>query len=152
MFEGLIDPSHKQVMGSSLTTGGGIGGKACYNSTDERGDGGFGGGGGGCRNGGGGGGYAGGNASSTNSTNGEGGYSYFDRSKTISNLTEVLPGYNSGAGYVLIIPSIHGCDCDYRCVALDARKSEISCICPRNWKLDEDKKTCIREYLSEINI
>lgn len=44
MFDGLVDPMHKVMMGNSLVAGG-IGGKACYNSTDERGDGGFGGGG-----------------------------------------------------------------------------------------------------------
>lgn len=43
-------------MGQSLLQGG-IGGEACYASTDGRGDGGFGGGGGGCKVGGGGGGY-----------------------------------------------------------------------------------------------
>ncbi|CAH0545803.1 unnamed protein product [Brassicogethes aeneus] len=143
MFEGLVDPAHKQMMGSSLTQGGGIGGKACYNSTDERGDGGFGGGGGGCRYGGGGGGYSGGNATSPETTNGEGGYSYLDIARTIPNLSEVLSGYNVGPGYMLIIPTIPGCNCDYRCVALDARKSTVACICPKNWRLDEDKQTCI---------
>lgn len=47
-YTGLLDITHKQMMGRSLLDGG-VGGKACYNSTDERGDGGFGGGGGGCQ-------------------------------------------------------------------------------------------------------
>lgn len=81
MYSGLVDPAHKQVMGAALVDGGGFGGKACYNSTDNRGDGGFGGGGGGCRYGGGGGGYAGGDASPDNTTNGEGGYSFVDSSR-----------------------------------------------------------------------
>lgn len=72
MFPGLLDPAHKQVMGGSLQAGA-VGGKACYNSTDHRGDGGFGGGGGGCANGGGGGGFSGGDAQSPNTTHGEGG-------------------------------------------------------------------------------
>lgn len=58
MFQGQVAVDHQLVMGLSLTKGG-AGGKACYNSTDGKGDGGFGGGGGGCRAGGGGGGYAG---------------------------------------------------------------------------------------------
>nr|XP_023027843.1 ALK tyrosine kinase receptor isoform X2 [Leptinotarsa decemlineata] len=141
MFPGLVDSAHKPMMGSSLQAGG-IGGKACYNSTDHRGDGGFGGGGGGCSYGGGGGGYAGGNAASVNSTNGEGGYSFLNFSKVVSQLSEVYSGYNSGPGYVIIIPEIDGCDCDYKCVALDAQRSEVSCICPAKWMLKDDKKTC----------
>ncbi|XP_057655482.1 tyrosine-protein kinase receptor isoform X1 [Diorhabda carinulata] len=141
MYPGLVDPLHKIMMGSSLLAGG-IGGKACYNSTDERGDGGFGGGGGGCAYGGGGGGFAGGNAPSTNSTNGEGGYSYLDFSKALSQLTFVESGSNTGSGYVLIIPEIDGCQCDYKCIALDDRRSEVTCICPNKWILSEDKKTC----------
>lgn len=47
-----------ESMGQPLLQGG-IGGRACYASTDGRGDGGFGGGGGGCKVGGGGGGYTG---------------------------------------------------------------------------------------------
>ncbi|KAJ8931560.1 hypothetical protein NQ314_015507, partial [Rhamnusium bicolor] len=142
MYPGLLEAGHKQMMGSSLQAGG-IGGKACYNSTDQRGDGGFGGGGGGCRYGGGGGGYSGGDAPSINTTNGEGGYSYLDPSKAVPNLSEAHSGYNAGPGYVLIIPAIDGCECDYRCIALDAKRSEVTCICPKSWRLGEDMKTCI---------
>ncbi|KAJ8980042.1 hypothetical protein NQ317_007198 [Molorchus minor] len=145
IYPDTIDASYKQMMGSSLQVGG-IGGMACYNSTDHRGDGGFGGGGGGCRYGGGGGGFSGGDAPSANTTNGEGGYSFIDPSKTIPNFSEAHSGYNPGAGYVLIIPAITGCDCEHSCVALDAKRSQVTCICPNPWKLAEDKKTCIREF------
>ncbi|CAG9855575.1 unnamed protein product [Phyllotreta striolata] len=141
MYDGLVDSMHKVMMGSSLEAGG-IGGKACYNSTDERGDGGFGGGGGGCVYGGGGGGYAGGDAPSVNSSNGEGGYSYLDFSKALAHLTKAEGGFNAGPGYVIIIPNIDGCECDYKCLALDAMRSEITCICPPTWILADDQKTC----------
>ncbi|XP_018579561.1 ALK tyrosine kinase receptor isoform X2 [Anoplophora glabripennis] len=139
VFPGLLELA---IMGSSLQAGG-AGGKACYESTDNRGDGGFGGGGGGCRYGGGGGGFAGGNAPFVNSTNGEGGYSYLNPSKALLELSNVEPGVNAGPGYVLIIPSIDGCECDYRCLALDARRSQVTCICPQRWKLGDDKKKCV---------
>lgn len=58
MFHGAVTDEQRLMMGQPLLKGA-IGGKACYNSTDNRGDGGFGGGGGGCTWGGGGGGYAG---------------------------------------------------------------------------------------------
>lgn len=135
------------MMGSSLQAGG-TGGKACYESTDNRGNGGFGGGGGGCRYGGGGGGFSGGNAPLVNSTNGEGGFSYLNPSKMLLEFSEVQSGFNAGSGFVLIIPSIDGCECDYRCLALDAKRSEITCICPQRWKLGEDKKKCIRKWQS----
>uniref|UniRef100_A0A6P7FI40 Tyrosine-protein kinase receptor n=1 Tax=Diabrotica virgifera virgifera TaxID=50390 RepID=A0A6P7FI40_DIAVI len=141
MFQGMVDPMHKVMMGSSLLAGG-IGGKACYNSTDERGDGGFGGGGGGCVYGGGGGGFAGGDSPSQNSTNGEGGYSYLDFSKGLKHLTAVESGYNAGPGYVLIIPGTEGCGCDYKCIALDVQRSDVTCICPTRWILTDDHKTC----------
>ncbi|XP_044753291.1 ALK tyrosine kinase receptor isoform X2 [Coccinella septempunctata] len=131
------------VMGKSLLEGG-LGGKACYNSTDHRGDGGFGGGGGGCRNGGGGGGYAGGDAPSGNSTNGGGGFSFLDPTRSIPHLSDAHPGYNAGPGYVMIIAAIQGCDCDYRCVALDVKRSQVACICPDGWKLDADGKICVQ--------
>lgn len=54
----LLTDEQRLMMGQPLVNGA-VGGKACYNSTDYRGDGGFGGGGGGCTWGGGGGGYAG---------------------------------------------------------------------------------------------
>nr|CAH7767886.1 unnamed protein product [Callosobruchus chinensis] len=51
MYTGLTAPLNKDMSGGALLSGA-IGGKACYNSTDQRGDGGFGGGGGGCKYGG----------------------------------------------------------------------------------------------------
>lgn len=150
---------------------GGIGGKACYNSVDGKGDGGFGGGGGGCKNGGGrcfsplnvictciyahlffiiiyfnvilgGGGYAGGNA---NATNGDGGISYVDTVKTEFRFANADVGHNAGSGFVVIIPAIDGCDCDYQCIALDEKRSETACICPKTWRLSDNKKSCIRK-------
>lgn len=58
MFQGHVPDEQRLLMGQPLVAGA-VGGKACYNSTDGRGDGGFGGGGGGCTAGGGGGGYSG---------------------------------------------------------------------------------------------
>lgn len=82
----------------------------------------------------------------SNSTNGEGGYSYVDTTRTLTGFSKSYSGYNrAGPGYVLIVPAVPGCDCDYRCIALDESRSEVACICPINWKLDSDKKTCIRE-------
>ncbi|KAK9885852.1 hypothetical protein WA026_013730 [Henosepilachna vigintioctopunctata] len=92
----------------------------------------------------GGGGYAGGDASTGNSTNGGGGYSYLDPSRSIPHLLDAVSGYNAGPGYVLITPAISGCGCDYRCVALDSRRSQVACICPYGWKLDVDGKICIQ--------
>ncbi|KRT83614.1 protein kinase, partial [Oryctes borbonicus] len=150
MFQGQVAIDHEPVMGQALTKGG-AGGKACYNSTDGKGDGGFGGGGGGCRAGGGGGGYSGGNAWATNTmslfsantTNGEGGYSYFDPKLGVGNFSEAVDGYHVGQGGVLIIPAIPGCGCNYRCLALDPRRSKVVCICPSNWRLGPDGKECI---------
>ncbi|KAL3284751.1 hypothetical protein HHI36_018894 [Cryptolaemus montrouzieri] len=149
---GMLEAAYVQIMGKSLLEGG-LGGKACYNSTDHRGDGGFGGGGGGCRYGGGGGGYAGGDASSGNTTSGGGGYSFLDPARSIPHLSDAHSGYNAGPGYVMIMPAISGCGCDYRCVALDVRRSQVACICPSRWKLDSDGKTCIQApaYSDEIN-
>ena len=58
MFQGQVAIDHKERMGQPLVNGA-IGGKACYESKGEHGNGGFGGGGGGCNDGGGGGGYSG---------------------------------------------------------------------------------------------
>nr|CAH7767694.1 unnamed protein product [Callosobruchus chinensis] len=149
MYTGLTAPLNKDMSGGALLSGA-IGGKACYNSTDQRGDGGFGGGGGGCKYGGGGGGYSGGDAPAVNSTSGEGGYSYIDPTKTVMRLSEAKGSHHTGAGYVIIIPDTKGCNCDYKCVALDAERSEVTCICPHNWKLNEDKKTCIAETITQV--
>ncbi|XP_031358672.1 ALK tyrosine kinase receptor [Photinus pyralis] len=144
VYRGKIAFGHEILMGLSLVEGS-TGGRACYDSIDGRGDGGFGGGGGGCTAGGGGGGYAGGNAWSANSTNGEGGYSFLDPSRTIPSMSEARSGYHAGPGSLLVIPAIPGCGCNYRCLALDARRSQVACICPKDWKLDSDGKTCIRK-------
>lgn len=90
---------------------------------------------------------SGGNAWSTNSTNGEGGYSFLDPSRTVPTLSEARSGYHAGPGTVLILPAVPGCGCDYRCLALDARRSQVACICPRNWKLDVDGKSCICKWV-----
>lgn len=102
------------------------------------------------RYGGGGGGYAGGNGGGAmgdhpifNTTYGEGGYSFLNPNKIILDLSKVHAGGNPGPGFVMIIPETDGCNCDYKCVALDIEMSEIGCVCPRNWKLAENKNTCI---------
>lgn len=115
------------------------GGKACH----AHGDGGFGGGGGGCVAGGGGGGYMGGNTLSTNSTHGEGGYSFFNSNRTISTFSTAWPGNHTGAGSVIAIPAVRGCGCKYRCLALNVRRSQVACICPKDKTLDVDGKSCI---------
>ncbi|XP_066255961.1 tyrosine-protein kinase receptor isoform X2 [Euwallacea similis] len=129
---------HSPMNGDSLLRGG-QGGVACYESQEGRGHGGFGGGGGGCKYGGGGGGYAGGNV---NSSNGDGGISYVDSTRTEASFAKAEAGYNPGHGYVVIIPAVEGCNCDYLCIALDEQRSETTCICPENWLL-ADKKSCI---------
>lgn len=145
MFHGQVAYGHEVLMGQPLVQGA-TGGQACYMSTDGRGDGGFGAGGGGCTGGGGGGGFSGGSVITSNTSNGDGGYSYLDSTKTIPNLSEAISGYHAGDGMILIIPAVSGCGCDHRCVALDARKSQVTCICPDTWKLDEDGKSCVRKY------
>lgn len=174
MYRGLVAPEHQKLMGASLLSGG-RGGKACYESTDGKGNGGFGGGGGGCISGGGGGGYAGrifflykkcflllnkilmwiytvsgGNALyNPNTTNGEGGYSFIDPSLTIPRFSMARSGQHAGAGMVIIIPAVDGCDCDYRCLAMDVRRSQVTCICPKGWIVGENDKSCIRKlYLN----
>lgn len=88
---------------------------------------------------------------SANTTNGEGGYSYFDPARGLSNFSEAVVGYHVGQGGVLIIPAIPGCGCNYRCLALDPRRSRIACICPKNWELDIDGKQCIRTITAYLN-
>lgn len=134
-------------MGQGLL-GGGRGGKACYNSKNGRGDGGFGGGGGGCTAGGGGGGYAGGNGG-RNTTNGGGGYSYIDSQRPLAVFSEAMSGYHAGPGQIMIIPGVPGCDCDYRCVALDPRRAQVSCVCPQGWKVAPNGKTCLAVDIDE---
>ncbi|XP_022918243.1 tyrosine-protein kinase receptor [Onthophagus taurus] len=141
------------IMGQAITKGG-LGGKACYNSTDGKGAGGFGGGGGGCTAGGGGGGYSGGNSWSENSRErsggGEGGYSFYDTSRPLTNFSDVIPGHHIGQGEILILPAISGCGCYYRCLPLDAQQSEVACICPPPWKLGPDGKECLSVQQDDV--
>ncbi|XP_025832818.1 ALK tyrosine kinase receptor [Agrilus planipennis] len=139
MFYGEVAYDHQRRMGQAFLRGG-VGGEACYNSSDGSGDGGFGGGGGGCTAGGGGGGYAGGNA---REKHGEGGFSFINSNRTILSFSEARSGYHAGPGSVLIVPAIPGCECDYRCLALDYSRSKVTCICPTNWKLDSNGKSCL---------
>lgn len=82
----------------------------------------------------------------SNSTNGEGGYSFVDTTRTLITFAKSYSGYNkAGPGYVLIIPAVPGCDCDYRCLALDESRSQVACVCPSNWRLDSDGKSCKRK-------
>lgn len=137
------------IYGTSLLEGS-LGGVPCYETRGMRGEGGFGGGGGGCTTGGGGGGFNGGDTNS-NVTNGEGGSSYLNLKRTITQLSAVYPGGNSGDGSVIIIPAIEGCGCDYRCVALDEFMSITSCICPEGWVLKlENETSCECENLNLI--
>lgn len=78
-----------------------------------------------------------------NTTYGEGGYSFLNPTKVISDLSKIHAAGNPGPGFVMIIPATEGCNCDYACVALDIEMSEVGCVCPKNWKLAENKKTCI---------
>lgn len=131
---------------------GSVGGRACYPSEDGRGDGGFGGGGGGCTTGGGGAGYIGGTtgiAGNTTSMDGTGGASFINTERVLEGFSEASGGFNTGSGMVFIIPGIDGCECDYRCLALDARRSETVCICPESWRLDEDGKRCLVEEIPD---
>lgn len=118
---------------------GGLGGRGCKNSSSGKGDGGFGGGGGGCAAGGGGGGWAGGNAWSERSLAGEGGVS----AVLAGALTKASPAAHEGAGQILVIPGVLGCDCAYRCIALNVRRSLVQCICPPGWRVNGNK--CMRE-------
>ncbi|XP_012251030.2 ALK tyrosine kinase receptor isoform X2 [Athalia rosae] len=121
---------------------GGVGGTACKNNSEGRGDGGFGGGGGGCLGGGGGGGYIGGSAGHEMSSNGEGGYSF--AAPELSHISYTVGG-NSGPGKVFIVPAISGCGCDFRCVVIDEHLSETRCLCPSGWLLGNDTRSCVMD-------
>ena len=83
-----------------------------------------------------------------NSTNGEGGTSFLIRTRVVQELSFIHSGANSGSGSVTIIPAITGCGCDYLCVALDEFRSEIACICPIGWKLNNENYTnCERKII-----
>lgn len=66
--------------------------------------------------------------------------------KTISSLSEIIAGSHDGPGGVIILTAIEGCGCYYRCLALNARKTQAACICPKNWRLGDDGKSCIRKH------
>ncbi|PSN50091.1 hypothetical protein C0J52_15468 [Blattella germanica] len=137
-------PTRKET-GQALQDGA-LGGKGCIDNRNGDGAGGFGGGGGGCAAGGGGGGYAGGNAWAQPLRNGEGGYSFFSDKDSA-----VMEELHHGPGSVLIIPALDkACSCDYRCVALDEYRSEVTCICPENWILGVNNESC--ELPPEPNI
>ena len=103
--------------------------------------GGFGGGGGGCEMGGGGGGYTGGRLGihefppSWKYIPGEGGYSYIDEENGIL-LSE---GFNSGGGYVSIVPA--DCNCIGSCTLDD---DKFYCTCPNGSVLAPDGFDCYK--------
>ncbi|XP_050527207.1 tyrosine-protein kinase receptor-like [Daktulosphaira vitifoliae] len=132
----------KKSTGTSVLEGGAIGGLACYKSRgNTKGAGGFGGGGGGCVAGGGGGGYTGGRAWSNSQTNGEGGWSFLPENRHIF-YSAVYSGSHYGPGAVTIIPAIVGCGCAYLCVSISKLRNAVVCICPADFKLGADGKTC----------
>ncbi|XP_078052989.1 anaplastic lymphoma kinase isoform X3 [Augochlora pura] len=133
------DEVQRTTAGTALVQGG-IGGIGCGPENHDHGNGGFGGGGGGCRTGGGGGGYIGGDTGHTESSNGEGGYSYVSHELIH---VQFRPAINREPGEVYIIQAISGCGCDYRCIALDQYLSETKCLCPPGWLLSNDLKSCV---------
>ncbi|KAI5633426.1 MAM domain, meprin/A5/mu domain-containing protein [Phthorimaea operculella] len=138
---GPITPGFELILGASLQEGG-AGGVACVGNAH----GGFGGGGGGCLRGGGGGGYVGGNTNDGEGNHGMGGWSYIDSSRAVRDYSEVTIAPRTGPGEVLIIPAIHECGCDYRCVAMNEYRSEVTCYCPASWATDaHDATKCILE-------
>ncbi|XP_049882040.1 tyrosine-protein kinase receptor isoform X2 [Pectinophora gossypiella] len=138
---GPITPGFELVRGNAVKEGG-VGGRACAGQAD----GGFGGGGGGCLRGGGGGGWLGGNTNDGEGNHGGGGWSYIDASRAIREYSEVTVAQRTGPGEVLILPAIHDCGCDYRCVALNEYRSDIKCYCPASWSTDaHDATKCILE-------
>ncbi|XKL67743.1 hypothetical protein PGB90_003234 [Kerria lacca] len=143
----LKDPKIKDGGGGMSLLEGGVGGKSCYSSTDSmKGTGGFGGGGGGCVAGGGGGGFTGGRAWTESSVNGEGGWSiYTERSQ----YQDVKPGVHYGAGSVLIIPSVSGCGCSFKCAAMDEARTTVKCICRSGTNLGTDTRNCILRRCQE---
>ncbi|XP_050674682.1 leukocyte tyrosine kinase receptor [Leptidea sinapis] len=138
---GPVTPGFDLLRGSSLQEGG-IGGQACSGTAD----GGFGGGGGGCLRGGGGGGWAGGSTHEGVGQHGEGGWSYIDATRAVADYSATGVALRTGPGEVLIIPAIHACGCNYRCVAMNEYRSEVKCYCPASWSTDpSDPSKCILE-------
>ncbi|KAJ0170445.1 hypothetical protein K1T71_013816 [Dendrolimus kikuchii] len=138
---GPSTPGFELVRGGSWKEGG-LGGSACAGGAH----GGYGGGGGGCLRGGGGGGFLGGNTNDGEGQHGRGGWSFVENTRAIKEYTEVNVAPRTGPGEVLIIPAIHDCGCDYRCVALNEYRSDVKCYCPATWATDlHDGTKCILE-------
>ncbi|XP_022828463.1 ALK tyrosine kinase receptor [Spodoptera litura] len=138
---GPTTPGFELVRGAALHEGGG-GGAACAGQAD----GGFGGGGGGCLRGGGGGGWLGGDTNEGLGLHGGGGWSYIAASRAVKDYSEATVAPRTGPGELLIIPAIHECECDYRCVALNEFRSLVRCYCPNTWTADGlDPTKCILE-------
>ncbi|CAG4993099.1 unnamed protein product [Colias eurytheme] len=138
---GPLTPGFEIVRGGALQEGG-AGGRACTGGAD----GGFGGGGGGCLRGGGGGGWLGGSTHEGVGQHGEGGWSYIDNIRAIKDYSSAGVALRTGPGEVLIIPAIHACGCNYRCVAMNEYRSEVKCYCPASWATDANDATkCILE-------
>lgn len=86
-----------------------------------------------------------------NSSNGQGGTSYLSTSRKHHIWFNIESAANSGHGSVIIIPAIEGCGCDYRCVALDEYRANVSCICPQGWQLSPYNLTsCESNFLCII--
>ncbi|XP_075987963.1 anaplastic lymphoma kinase [Anticarsia gemmatalis] len=138
---GPSTPGFELVRGAALQDGG-AGGAACEGGAH----GGFGGGGGGCLRGGGGGGWLGGNTAEGGGLHGGGGWSYVAASRVIRDYSQAAVLPRTGPGELLIIPAIHNCGCDYRCVSLNEYRSEVKCYCPATWTTDaHDPTKCILE-------
>lgn len=90
---------------------------------------------------------SGGRAWSNSQTNGEGGWSYLPDNQHVF-YRAVYPGSNYKSGTVYIIPAIVGCGCAYLCAATNQLRSSVVCICPSDFKLGPDGKSCICEYFS----
>ncbi|CAH2236090.1 jg4787 [Pararge aegeria aegeria] len=136
---GPITPGFELIRGMSLREGG-LGGVACTGGAH----GGFGGGGGGCLRGGGGGGWVGGSTHDGEGLHGGGGWSYVDITRGINEFSEVTMASRTGPGEVLIVPAIHKCGCNYRCIAMNEYRSDVKCYCPADWITDENDPTkCI---------
>ncbi|XP_053620906.1 tyrosine-protein kinase receptor [Plodia interpunctella] len=138
---GPTTPGFELVRGAAVREGG-AGGAACVGGAH----GGFGGGGGGCLRGGGGGGWLGGNTVESEGQHGGGGWSHIDSARAIKDYSDVTVAQKTGPGEVFIIPALHDCGCDYRCVAINEHRSEVKCYCPSKWKSDaHDATKCILE-------
>lgn len=87
----------------------------------------------------------GGRAWSNSQTNGEGGWSYLPDHRHVF-YRSVYPGSYYGSGTVYVIPAIVGCGCAYLCAATNQLRNAVVCICPVDFKLGPDGKTCTCKY------